>query len=72
MCRAADNRQESTSRLTPIRAELDCDGAGAGEGARDGGAGKLLGGGSNIDINFVINILSIETGKGEGDCLSIG
>ena len=38
MCRAADNRQESTSRLTPIRAELDCDGAGAGEGAGDGGA----------------------------------
>ena len=38
MCCTAYNRQESTSSPIGIRSELDCDGGGTGEGARDGGA----------------------------------
>ena len=69
MCRAADNRQESTSSEPGICVELDRDGGSAGEGAGDGGAEVLtitidiittriraavaLGGGSNIDLHPV-------------------
>ena len=74
MCRAADSCQESTPRNTVIRAELDRDGGSgsAGEGAGDGGARELLGGWSDIYLNFVKTRLSIETVEGEGDCLFIG
>ena len=65
---ATDNCQEATS-CPPTRAELDCDGGGAGEGAGYGGAeivsitiviitnngaAVALGGGSVIDLHVVI------------------
>ena len=54
MCRAADNGQESPSFCVVISPELDCDGGGAGEGARDGGATKLLSVSSKGHLNPVI------------------
>ena len=103
MCCTAYNRQESTSSPIGIRSELDCDGGGTGEGARDGGAEiatkvstvitaintititcshiirstVALSGGSVIDLHpvlpaIIISNLSIQSFKGEGDCLSIG
>ena len=80
--RAANCCQEPTSCINGIRSKLDCDGGGAGEGARDGGAvivdaggADILDGGAVIDPNKVLtNIISKEVHPVEcnGDCLSIG
>ena len=87
MYRTADNRQEPTCRIPDTRAKLDFDCCVAGEGAGDGGAEVLiitigiitknrapvfLGGGSVIDLHRLRFVVSIETFKCEGDCLSIG
>ena len=86
MCTAADNCQESICSVKDIRAELDGEVAGAGEGAGDGGAEVLiitigiitknrapvfLGGGSVIDLHRLRFVVSIETFKCEGDGFSI-
>ena len=69
---AANYCQKPMPSHIDIRAELESDvGAGAGEGARDGGAAVALGGEAVIDLDKVITTfkvtLNIKTVKCEGD-----
>ena len=55
--RAADHSQKTGSGPAHVRAELDSDGAVAGEGAGDGGAAVAVGGHTVIDLHIVVAIV---------------
>ena len=68
MCTAADNCQESICSVKDIRAELDGEVAGAGEGAGDGGAEVLM-----MTINIITSeIISITAGTATWAAVALG